>query len=569
PPMDDAAQNAFAYDLSRRTLATIVEGSAYRRHALLLDSLRGAHETIGNDGVLGAILRFTASSTASVAFDGPGKLVVDGLITSFDTSINTRKLNDAQRGAIQAFSVVKGAPETAARIYSNTTTGYGQIRQNRPATLVRGHIGAIRNYTQGSSAGPIWFEHNSYSDVEIFNDSDIAATFEVFASYGYNNRMFLGLLPYAYLPLVKTQVVRIGPHDSATVRISYREEERDGSPDKDSTVQFDVLASSDNGDSLFFIASKGTTWRDPQPVQMSAATSAGTTSATAQTTIENPISSYVLSDPATQTYQAQLWIANPFTATITADITQSLPEGFSVVASDGTVSGGQIRWRRTVAASDLVSATVTFQVNAVPGTELRLPAATMAFVEPLTGQAVTTSSNSPVFTAVWPVTVDAAVPLGRVGATATMPVTVANLLASPVNGELTVTLDGVGGVHTDVTQPFSVPGSATTTVAVSLPSAALPGLYRLTISLQLAGAQPLVLNEVYEVRGQWLLYLPLITQNSGSSDMTVPLKLYWSGERQDNYTTATAEGEQAALAKGYRFIRVEGYVFPASNETVR
>jgi hypothetical protein len=43
---------------------------------------------------------------------------------------------------------------------------------------------------------------------------------------------------------------------------------------------------------------------------------------------------------------------------------------------------------------------------------------------------------------------------------------------------------------------------------------------------------------------------------------TVPLKLYWSAARGDNFTTATARGESDALAAGYRFVRVEGYVFP-------
>lgn len=38
-----------------------------------------------------------------------------------------------------------------------------------------------------------------------------------------------------------------------------------------------------------------------------------------------------------------------------------------------------------------------------------------------------------------------------------------------------------------------------------------------------------------------------------------PLKLFWDG--RDNYTTATPQGECDALARGYKFCRVEGYVF--------
>jgi hypothetical protein len=43
---------------------------------------------------------------------------------------------------------------------------------------------------------------------------------------------------------------------------------------------------------------------------------------------------------------------------------------------------------------------------------------------------------------------------------------------------------------------------------------------------------------------------------------TIPLKLYWHSERQDNATVTVGEGEQAQLASGYTFVRIEGYIFP-------
>jgi hypothetical protein len=42
---------------------------------------------------------------------------------------------------------------------------------------------------------------------------------------------------------------------------------------------------------------------------------------------------------------------------------------------------------------------------------------------------------------------------------------------------------------------------------------------------------------------------------------TVPLRLYWSERRGDNFTTASAAGQLKAKAAGYRFVRVEGYVY--------
>jgi hypothetical protein len=46
-----------------------------------------------------------------------------------------------------------------------------------------------------------------------------------------------------------------------------------------------------------------------------------------------------------------------------------------------------------------------------------------------------------------------------------------------------------------------------------------------------------------------------------SAPGTVPLKLFWNGEREDNFSFATAVGEEEALAAGYTFVRVQGYVF--------
>ena len=47
-----------------------------------------------------------------------------------------------------------------------------------------------------------------------------------------------------------------------------------------------------------------------------------------------------------------------------------------------------------------------------------------------------------------------------------------------------------------------------------------------------------------------------------SEPNVVPLKLYWNSARGDNFTTATGQGEQEALDAGYNFVRVEGYVSP-------
>jgi len=45
---------------------------------------------------------------------------------------------------------------------------------------------------------------------------------------------------------------------------------------------------------------------------------------------------------------------------------------------------------------------------------------------------------------------------------------------------------------------------------------------------------------------------------------TVPLKLYWSSGRKDNFSTASQQGVHAAEGAGYRYARIQGYVYPPS-----
>jgi hypothetical protein len=47
---------------------------------------------------------------------------------------------------------------------------------------------------------------------------------------------------------------------------------------------------------------------------------------------------------------------------------------------------------------------------------------------------------------------------------------------------------------------------------------------------------------------------------------TVPLKLYYSPERNDYFTTVTQAAEEAAVGSGYQLIRIDGYVFSMQME---
>lgn len=46
--------------------------------------------------------------------------------------------------------------------------------------------------------------------------------------------------------------------------------------------------------------------------------------------------------------------------------------------------------------------------------------------------------------------------------------------------------------------------------------------------------------------------------------MARAIKTYWSPNRQDNHTVISAASEQASIASGYHFVRIEGYAFESS-----
>jgi hypothetical protein len=48
---------------------------------------------------------------------------------------------------------------------------------------------------------------------------------------------------------------------------------------------------------------------------------------------------------------------------------------------------------------------------------------------------------------------------------------------------------------------------------------------------------------------------------SAAASQLAPLQLWYNGDRQDNFCTATAKGQSAARTAGYTYVRDEAYVF--------
>jgi hypothetical protein len=201
---------------------------------------------------------------------------------------------------------------------------------------------------------------------------------------------------------------------------------------------------------------------------------------------------------------------------IVADIHQTLPAGSTIVGTDGNVDGSTVRWSRTIAASDLVSATVRFRLETTPGAELRLQPAIMSFQEPTSGLFMTTESNSPNFTAMWPVSLDFIIPRGQTGVTSTVALSLTNHLTTPLSGTIEVRLTKPRGGELVSSRVFVIDGATTSEVTVPLPMVLLPGTYAASIVIQMPNATPIVRQGLYDVVGEKLapdleqIYLPMI-----------------------------------------------------------
>lgn len=495
PPMSDTEQSAYAAELKKRIVVPFVLSSASFNHGLLLENLRAAHDSIGR-GWLSFVLKFIASGLAGATFDGPGKLLVDGLTTSLELYLDEQKLDIAQRAYELAPGVLKGSAEAAARIYTNETSGFDRVARRLPPRPITGQIGNIRHYSQGIDRLIYWEDHISYSDIDITNTSDETAAFEVIVQYGYDSRLFG--LPFVYQPIVKDESLVLGPGQTKTVRIYYKQEERGGSPQTGDTIRLDVLASNDGG--TFYVAHRDEIW-NPQRVSLSGSALAANTVAADTPSIENPIDMYIISDPEDQTYEAQIWIANPFSDTVTATVTQTLPPGVTVVSTDGLVSGSTITWQKTIAASDIASVSFTFRYPSAPGAPLSLPPATMGFVEPTSRQALTIQSNAPNFRGLRPVAVEGNAPVGTLGVQSPMPITVRNLQTESVSGAITVVIsDATGAQLYNETQNFEVAQESSQVLTFTLPGNLPVGLYPLEVRLNFNDVTEPVLADVYVVR---------------------------------------------------------------------
>jgi hypothetical protein len=242
------------------------------------------------------------------------------------------------------------------------------------------------------------------------------------------------------------------------------------------------------------------TW-EPEQVEISGAGSAEllARSTARLPTVENPISTYVLSDPATTSHAVSIWLSNPFDGPIDTEVTQVVPAGVAVVDTDGTLDGSSVRWSRSVDAHDLEKLRLVLALSGPPGASDELSPAMLTFVEPTTGAPLAATSNTAALSVPAPVRLDVTVPRGQAFVADVLGVAVLNQTAEAVAGTVSAVLsDAAGNQQRSSEMPFSVGGMRVQSLDFTLPPVSA-GLYPLELRVRTGGGALPSFSDVYQV----------------------------------------------------------------------
>lgn len=501
PELTAAGQEAYARDLDARSGVAAVYNQMVRHDMDLLENLKVAREASQRDAWKWLALKLLGSAGATLAFDGTGKILFDGASTSLDLYWRSRNLDAFNQAHDTARSVVlKRAPEIATATHSNVAGAFSRLRQGLPVVTPAVSVSGIRQVSDGyplyPHLGRPWVETRTFTTVSVANGGTTAATVEVVAQYFYKSQQF-GTL-WDVIPVTNYEVVTLAPGARADVVLKHSGGGEGGSPIRGRAMTLAVLASNESGQ--FLVAHRSMSW-SPQEGTLAALARPAEEPADEGAVIERPFDAYLSADPSTQLYTAQLWVTNPFTATIHAQLSQPLPPEAMIVAGDGRLEGGAVVWERPVEPGDVRSVQVSFRMPDAAPAELRLSPAAMSFVEPAQGLRMTLASDESAVTMPAPVHVAGYVPAASFGLTTTVPLTVTNLTAAPQSGELVVTVLAGESAALRKMQAIKLPAAGEATVAISLPAALRPGRYLIEVRARFGTRDSLVLRDDLRVSG--------------------------------------------------------------------
>ncbi|MHB8523416.1 MAG: Ig-like domain-containing protein [Limisphaerales bacterium] len=494
-----------ALDLRNEASQVLLQALQYEDS--MLQALRAAAQA--GDGGVSDVIGYS-SAVGTVFLSSPVGLAVGLAALDYTLLDHYQSQREALQGCQTAWSSLVTCSEFGTNIYRNTAEAFTEIARGPAPNVVTGLLLAVHDTglwtVQKNLSNPLWGStaqstpavvataSSASTVLDIQNTSGEAATFQAFAFY---QRAGSGA------KIVVTAVRDLGPVETGPLELVYYDGHTGAVPSVDSPIQISVLGWNHTG--AFYIGSGAS------PIQMnlfSAGTShplgrlhgapAGVASATNVVLIPNPISSFISQDPTNQSYQALILVANPFLLPLRATVTQPIPSGVTVLATDGAASDSAIIWTNTIQSNALATVRFSFSLSTMPGATTNLPAPSVVFDEPGTTNNLGLPSVAPNFTGLFPVQVSGSIPMGIPGTNATMLVTVTNLTSANRTGSVSITLtNSTLELGTNLVQPFAIGTAASTNLTFALPGSVPAGLYAVTGLLSVNGGGGQVLAGVY------------------------------------------------------------------------
>ncbi len=505
PTMSPEEQAAYAADLNARAQAArdLYASSAYT--VTNLSAIKGFYDQDWLTQATLTILRFAARTLAKVAFDGPGRLLVDTFLTAFDTYVNQFQLDEATRMLALAEGLMTGGIDASTQLHLNAGRGLDRVGDGMPPRTVTGHVESISHYSEGYNPWQPWtnwVETGSYSMVRLTNTSPEPATFRIVAAYPAEYKAIFGFS--TILLGVAEEVVTVPAGDAVEAHLRYKDGASGSSPHTGGFMFIYVFGNNESG--TFRVYAHGTNW-NPQFVSQATGqvvpSLAGAENGEDIHIIDDPVYAFLSASPEDLSYEVHIWVTNPVAADLTATVVQDIPEEWEVLSAPGAQFNDdtQLMWDLEMEEGGLAQAFFTFAYHGDLALDIVAPDTTV-HLETLDGDPLgafigTAAPLAPILS----VTGHVSVPVEVLpGDQATVSVSLENVSAQTADGDVFVSVtDPSSSTVYDDTQAFSLAPSEGEVLDYLLPAFSEKGLYRVVTEISHAGVTRVISRDILRV----------------------------------------------------------------------
>ena len=520
PSLPQDRRDAFTTDLHKRSQANVALAFALQRRAMPVHLARSDRESQHGDWVTDFLGKYVIKGAAFLYADGAGVMAVDAAEGLWHLYDNLERVRTDARMMALATQGGGGALDTLRKIHVNTIYGLEGISRNITPQIADAQVSSIVNKSIGEYklfGKWWWWETESYSDVTLRNQTDYRTTYQVLGAYGRT-----GFLGTSFQPLLEEGVAAGAGRASNVARLHYNWGSQGVSPDENSTIEMDVLGTTDTG--TYFITHTGTQWTrthtlkngDEAPIPV------GLKQANDAPTLPYPIRSRVETRPDSLTYVPHLWIDNPFTQTIQIRVMQPLPEAVQVIAANGAMLNSQnLVWMRSLEPQSTVEITHVIRYDGATALPFSYPSAQLDMSDPAAGSSATFTGPSVSVRVVPPVAGVGDPPHElELGTTVRVPVTLINRANVTVDATLRFTLTDMDGrVLDSPSHSLSLSPFGETSVGLLLRAPTVAGVYILEASVESSGgSSPIFATYVEAVPRFYRVYLPALLNGTSLAD---------------------------------------------------